>query len=136
MSGRMNRHLLSLTKEEEEEEVRSNLSLQKIPLSLFHTHTHTHTHAHTHSHSPLSHTAPQTSFLTLGQVKELDLGHGDKPDYFSCKASKSNNCLYKACPKFECNKKVTEGTAGEYWYEKCSQGFLNFKYRLIVAVSV
>ena len=39
------------------------------------------------------------AYLTIEQVKELDLGHGEKPDYFNCKStitfSKKDNCLYK-----------------------------------------
>ena len=38
-------------------------------------------------------------FLTIQQVRELDLGHGEKPDYFNCKSTitfcKKDNCLYK-----------------------------------------
>ena len=40
-------------------------------------------------------------FLTVDQVRELDLGHGEKPDYFNCKATitfcRKDNCLYKVC---------------------------------------
>ena len=40
-----------------------------------------------------------SGFLTIDQVRELDLGHGDKPDYFNCKSTitfcKKDNCLYK-----------------------------------------
>ena len=39
------------------------------------------------------------AFLTIEQVRDLDLGHGEKPDYFNCKStitfSKKDNCLYK-----------------------------------------
>ena len=48
------------------------------------------------------HAGQPTAFLTLGQVKELDLGRKEKPDYFSCKAGitfiKKDNCLYKVSP--------------------------------------
>ena len=50
----------------------------------------------------LLHAGQPTAFLTLGQVKELDLGRKEKPDYFSCKAGitfiKKDNCLYKVRP--------------------------------------
>lgn len=40
-----------------------------------------------------------TAYLSIGQVKELDLGRKEKPDFFNCKASitfvKKDNCLYK-----------------------------------------
>ena len=82
----------------------------------------------------------ETSSLTFLQVKELDLGHGEKPDYFNTKAfvtfSKKDSCLYKACPNQDCNKKVTEGSGGaEFFCEKCNQNFTNFKYRMILTVS-
>jgi len=82
-----------------------------------------------------------TAYLSIGQVKELDLGRKEKPDFFNCKASitfvKKDNCLYKACPSPECNKKVTEGGGGEqYFCEKCNQSFPNFKYRMILSVNI
>ncbi len=84
-------------------------------------------------------TAGTTPFLTFGQVKELDLGHSEKPDYFNVKAyisfAKKEGCLYKACPNQDCNKKVTEGSDGtEFLCEKCNQNFPNFKYRMILSV--
>ena len=97
------------------------------------------------------------SFLTIEQVRELDLGHGEKADYFSCKSTitfcKKDNCLYKvrkclcvvcvsystrfpkACPSAECYKKVTEHD-GQYTCEKCNQAFPNFKYQVILPVSL
>ena len=82
--------------------------------------------------------AMQTSFLTLGQVKELNLGQKEKPDYFSVTASvifaRKENCLYKACPTEECNKKVTEDNMGGYFCEKCNRSFDKFKYRMILMV--
>lgn len=72
-------------------------------------------------------------------MKELDLGCGEKPDYFCCKGSvafaRKENCVYKACPSPDCNKKVTEGSGGEYYCEKCNQNSPNFKYRMILTVS-
>ena len=85
-------------------------------------------------------TAMQTAYLTLGQVKELDLGHKEKPDYFSFKGTvtfaRKESCLYKACPGADCNKKVTEDTMGQYFCEKCNQSFTEFKYRMILMVRV
>lgn len=80
-----------------------------------------------------------TSFLTLSQVKELNLGQKEKPDYFSVSASvifsRKENCLYKACPTAECNKKVTEDNTGGYFCEKCNQSFSSFKYRMILMIN-
>ena len=80
-------------------------------------------------------------FLILSQLKDLDLGHNEKPDYFCCKGTvafcRKENCLYKACPSQSCNKKVTEGSTGaEYFCEKCNQTFPDFKYRMILMVRV
>lgn len=80
-------------------------------------------------------------YLSFGQVKELDLGRKDKPDYFTVKGSvtfaRNQNVLYKACPNQECNKKVTDGAAGgQYFCEKCNQSFPNFKYRMILTINV
>lgn len=83
--------------------------------------------------------AVDTPYLVFSQAKELDLGVGEKPDYFSCKGTvvfvKKENCLYKACPSSDCNKKVTEGSGGEYFCEKCNRTFPDFKYRMILSVS-
>lgn len=80
-----------------------------------------------------------TPFLILGQLKELDLGMSDKPDYFNVKATvafaRKESCLYTACPNQDCNKKVTEVGTSEYHCEKCNQTFPNFKYRMILTVS-
>lgn len=83
--------------------------------------------------------AIDTPFLILSQVKELDLGHNEKPDYFNSKGTvafaRKESCLYKACPSPDCNKKVTESSGGgEYFCEKCNQNFAEFKYRIILAV--
>lgn len=80
-----------------------------------------------------------TPFLTFSQVKELDLGHREKPDYFNVKATityaNSEKCLYMACANTDCNKKVTEGSTGDYFCEKCNQSSPDFKYRMILSVS-
>ncbi|KAL5477258.1 hypothetical protein EMCRGX_G024027 [Ephydatia muelleri] len=82
----------------------------------------------------------QAPFLILAQTKELDLGTKEKPDYFCCKATvcniKKENCLYKACPTPECNKKVTDDGMGNYRCEKCNKNFPDFKYRIILSVHV
>lgn len=71
-----------------------------------------------------------------------ELGTGDKPDYYQCRATvekaHSENAFYKACPTPECNKKVVEsGDDGMKTYrcEKCNAEFPDFKYRLLLNVS-
>ncbi|KAK5918101.1 hypothetical protein CgunFtcFv8_002895 [Champsocephalus gunnari] len=78
----------------------------------------------------------KTNWKTLSEVKNEHLGHGEKADYFSCLATvlytRKENCLYKACPTEDCNKKVIDQQNGLYRCEKCSREFPNFKYRLIL----
>ncbi|XP_065054177.1 replication protein A 70 kDa DNA-binding subunit-like [Rhopilema esculentum] len=78
-------------------------------------------------------------FKTLAQMKEENLGMGDKPDYFSTRASaiffRKENCLYKACPSAECNKKVID-EGGEYRCEKCNRLYPEFKYRMILSTNI
>ncbi|XP_015754913.1 PREDICTED: replication protein A 70 kDa DNA-binding subunit-like [Acropora digitifera] len=80
------------------------------------------------------------SYKTLLQVKSEQLGMGDKPDYFTAKATavffKKDNCLYKACPSPECNKKVIEEGDGTYRCEKCNKTHPDFKYRLILSANL
>lgn len=60
-------------------------------------------------------------------------------DYFSCVATVlyilKDNCLYRACPNSDCNKKVLDQHNGWFRCEKCNQDFPNFKYRLLLSVS-
>lgn len=42
----------------------------------------------------------------------------------------------QACPSPECNKKVIEEGDGTYRCEKCNKTHPDFKYRLILSVSV
>lgn len=80
-----------------------------------------------------------TPYKTFGQVKTEQLGMGEKPDYFNTKGTivffKKENCLYKACPSSECNKKVIED-GDSYRCEKCSRNYPDFKYRLILPTNV
>lgn len=77
-----------------------------------------------------------TEWVTFHEAKEKNLGNGDKPDYFQCKAYihniRSGNSVYKACPTPECNKKVVDQDNGQFRCEKCNSDFPNFKYRLLV----
>lgn len=68
------------------------------------------------------------------------LGTNEKPDFFSIKAIisalKRENCLYKACPTTECNKKLIELGVDSYRCEKCTKEFSNFKWRLMLQVQL
>ncbi|TWW75009.1 Replication protein A 70 kDa DNA-binding subunit [Takifugu flavidus] len=79
------------------------------------------------------------NWKTLSDVKNENMGHGEKADYFSCVAtllySRKDTCLYQACPSVDCNKKVLDQHNGWFRCEKCNREFPNFKYRLLLSVS-
>lgn len=81
-----------------------------------------------------------TEWMTFNDTKLKNLGNGDKADYFQCKIVvhlvKTNGGLYKACAQADCNKKVIDLDNELYRCEKCSIESPNFKYRLLMQVSV
>lgn len=81
-----------------------------------------------------------TEWLTFQEAKAKGLGEGDRPDYFQLRGLihliRGNNAIYKACPQPECSKKVLEQDNGQYRCEKCNAEFPNFKYRLMLSVSI
>lgn len=78
-------------------------------------------------------------YKTIAQIKDENLGMGEKADYFNLRAycvfSKKENCMYQACPSAECNKKVTEDN-GQYRCEKCDRTYPDFKYRMILSSNI
>lgn len=78
-------------------------------------------------------------YKTIGQIKEENLGMGDKADYFNVRAwivfLKKENCMYMACPGADCMKKVTEEN-GQYRCEKCDRTYPDFSYRLILSSNI
>ncbi|KAL5017372.1 hypothetical protein ScPMuIL_006961 [Solemya velum] len=80
------------------------------------------------------------NYKNFSSVKTENLGHGEKPDYFSNKATvifmKKENCMYKACPTDSCNKKLVDQGNGLYRCEKCAQEFPSFKWRMILQTNV
>ncbi|XP_031429075.1 replication protein A 70 kDa DNA-binding subunit isoform X2 [Clupea harengus] len=81
-----------------------------------------------------------TNWKTLADVKTEHLGHGEKPDYFSCIGTvvhlRKENCMYQACPSADCNKKVVDQQNGMYRCEKCDKEFPEFKYRLMLSANI
>uniref|UniRef100_A0A8C5T7R5 Replication protein A subunit n=1 Tax=Malurus cyaneus samueli TaxID=2593467 RepID=A0A8C5T7R5_9PASS len=81
-----------------------------------------------------------TNWKTLFEAKSENLGQGDKADYFSCVGTivhlRKENCMYQACPSSDCNKKVIDQQNGLYRCEKCDREFPNFKYRLMLLVTI
>ncbi|KAJ7377288.1 single-stranded DNA binding [Desmophyllum pertusum] len=78
-------------------------------------------------------------YKTLSQITNEQLGMGPKGDYTTVKATvvfmKKENCLYKACPSADCNKKVIEEGDG-YRCEKCDKSYTDFKYRLLLQTNL
>lgn len=84
--------------------------------------------------------------ILLHQIKDEGLGAPKpaapaKADYFLAKGMvvytrKSDNTLYKACAKVDCNKKVVSLDNERYSCEKCNVTSSDFKYRIMLSVSV
>lgn len=79
-----------------------------------------------------------TNWKCLEQVKDEQLGMGDKADYFTTTStitySKKENAMYMACATEGCNKKVIDQNNGHYRCEKCGKDFDKFKWRMILQV--
>uniref|UniRef100_A0AAV2JAP0 Replication protein A subunit n=1 Tax=Knipowitschia caucasica TaxID=637954 RepID=A0AAV2JAP0_KNICA len=82
----------------------------------------------------------RVNWKTLNDVKTEQMGHRDKADYFSCVATvvyiRKENCLYRACPSADCNKKVLDQHNGLYRCEKCDRDYPNFEYRLLLSANL
>ncbi|NXC31859.1 RFA1 protein, partial [Campylorhamphus procurvoides] len=80
------------------------------------------------------------NWKTLSEVKSENLGQGDKADYFSCVGTiihlRKENCMYQACPSQDCNKKLIDLQNQLYRCEKCDCEFPNFKYRMMLMVTI
>ncbi|KQK22912.1 hypothetical protein BRADI_1g70030v3 [Brachypodium distachyon] len=82
--------------------------------------------------------------MTIAQIKDEGLGMGDKPDWVTVKASiiffKNENFCYTACPNKEgdrqCNKKVTKGTSGLWFCDKCNREFTECDYRYLLQLQI
>ena len=82
----------------------------------------------------------QTNWKTLEQVREEQLGFGEKADYFSTISTvtfaRKENSMYMACTSENCNKKVIDQNNGLYRCEKCGKDINEFNWRLILSVSI
>ncbi|XP_064619964.1 replication protein A 70 kDa DNA-binding subunit-like [Lineus longissimus] len=81
-----------------------------------------------------------TNWMLLRDVKGGNIGLGEKPDYFNIKGLlagfRKDNCLYKACPNKDCNKKVVDQGNAMFRCEKCNEEFGAFKWRMILSANV
>lgn len=74
-------------------------------------------------------------FRTLTDVKESDLGGGEKPDYFTARGTvvhiKPEPVSYPGCKS--CNKKVQPSQSGDGWRcEKCDLVMAEPEYRYVI----
>ncbi|GAA5978470.1 hypothetical protein JCM10908_004367 [Rhodotorula pacifica] len=80
------------------------------------------------------------TFKTLKDVVSENLGMGEKPDYFSTRATvtyvKGDNLSYPACPTERCNKKMNQQNENEWHCEKCSMTYPAPQYRYILSMCV
>ncbi|KAL4223084.1 60S acidic ribosomal protein P1 [Mactra antiquata] len=81
-----------------------------------------------------------TNWKTFAQLKDENIGQGEKPDYFTSKGTvvffRKENCMYMACPKEDCNKKVIDQSNDTYRCEKCQQEYPNYKWRMILSANL
>ncbi|KXN82854.1 Replication factor A protein 1 [Leucoagaricus sp. SymC.cos] len=76
---------------------------------------------------------------SLNEIKDLELGMNDKPDFFSTRATivhiRGENLFYPACTSQNCSKKMTD--EGDSWVcDKCGNRAEQPEYRYIVSMAV
>lgn len=79
-------------------------------------------------------------WITFSEAESKQLGAGDKGDYYSLLGVLTfmfaDNAIYKACPQEQCNKKLVDLENGLFRCEKCNREYPNYKYRILLGVSV
>lgn len=77
----------------------------------------------------------------FSQIKDENLGHGEKPSYFLSRGTISyfkddinRPPWYKACPSQEHNPKVTDNEQGSYFCERCNKTYPNYQPRYILSM--
>ncbi|EKM79500.1 hypothetical protein AGABI1DRAFT_114047 [Agaricus bisporus var. burnettii JB137-S8] len=76
---------------------------------------------------------------SLNEIKEAEVGMGDKADTFCCQGTivhiRDQNLLYPACPGNNCNKKMS--MSGDTWVcDKCGTNAETPEYRYILSMAV
>lgn len=81
-----------------------------------------------------------SEWMTFSEAEERKLGTGEKGDYYSLLGvltfTFADNAIYKACPQEQCNKKLVDQENGLFRCEKCNREYPNYKYRLLLGVSI
>ncbi|KAM0792535.1 hypothetical protein ACM66B_005204 [Microbotryomycetes sp. NB124-2] len=79
-------------------------------------------------------------FKLLQEAIDAQLGMGERPDYFSTRATisyiKPENLSYPACPTEKCNKKMTLTDDNDWRCERCDKSFPSPDYRYILSMTV
>ncbi|XP_054276816.1 replication protein A 70 kDa DNA-binding subunit-like [Macrosteles quadrilineatus] len=79
-------------------------------------------------------------WMLFKEAKDAQLGGGDKPDYLTVLATvlhvRGQNCMYKACPSENCQKKVIDQNNGYYRCEKCNKEFDTYKWRFLFSAQI
>lgn len=82
----------------------------------------------------------QSQWINIKDVQEMGMGQGEKGDYFQVKGTvllyRSENGIYKACPKEDCKKKIVDLGNGMYRCDKCNREYPNFKYLLLGSANI
>ncbi|KAI9592047.1 hypothetical protein BDF19DRAFT_452987 [Syncephalis fuscata] len=81
----------------------------------------------------------RNNFKTFEQVKDENIGTGEKADYFNIKGvitKVRDNLYYTACPSENCNKKVTSESDGSWFCEKCQRAYGSPEHRYILSFNV
>ncbi|KAI5476412.1 replication factor A1 [Pseudohyphozyma bogoriensis] len=77
---------------------------------------------------------------TISQIDEDGLGLGEKPDFFSTRATviliRPENMWYPACPSEGCNKKISMESEDRWKCEKCDKYYEGPQYRYILGMCV
>jgi replication factor A1 len=109
-------------------------------------HFSTMTSSTTNTHTSLSSTGTTYSgsitdddYKTLAQIKDENLGFGEKPSYFTTKATVTvlrhdTSFAYASCPTPNCNKKVNEMGVNRFYCEKCQKEYPKCDHRYILNI--
>jgi len=85
-------------------------------------------------------TGRNDQFKTIAQIRDENLGMGEKAEWFSVKATivyiKQENIAYPSCLSEGCNKKVSVTETGQWRCEKCDKSHAKPEYRYIMSVNV
>lgn len=78
--------------------------------------------------------------MTVAEAMKKNLELVDGVEVYVVKGNigliRKENSMYKSCPTEGCNKKLVDQSNEMYRCEKCDREFPNYKYRLLLNVSI